>query len=174
MEFDSDDFSADNEFHDWNWKHVCRIVCRISRVICRQIRGIRYNNESRDRSKNETIYIRRDIFTTISNLLFRIRASSPRITATYSFSSNLRTHFITNTGNCWVGIVYCRKKGDHQYWIPVCADTRWNTSREGHRFSFPSIVCSKTFSLKKQIGSRYICSSTPDIFSIANFSLNII
>lgn len=26
------------------------------------------------------------------------------------------------------------RKGDHQYWIPLCEDTRWN--KEGHRFPF--------------------------------------
>lgn len=34
----------------------------------------------------------------------------------------------------------------------------------------PYAVDHRALSLKKQIGSRYICSSTPDIFSIANFS----
>ena len=96
--------------------------------------------------KNEPAYIREIFSRRISNLSFRIRASSPEITTTYSFLSNLRAHFITNTGNCWVGIVYGRKAIINIGCLYVQTRGRIQRKRErerkGHRFSFPS-VCSR-------------------------------
>ena len=134
-----------------------------------------------DEKKNETAYIREIFSRGYEYPIYRfVFARVHReITTTYSFLSNLRAHFITNTGNCWVGIVYGRKAIINIGSL-VCADTRWNTQRERERerererdtvsLFHPYAIDHGALSLKKQIGSRYICSSTPDIFSIANFS----
>ena len=63
---------------------------------------------------------------------------------------------------------------------PLYVQTRGGIHREKERerererdtvsLFHPYAIDHGALSLKKQIGSRYICSSTPDIFSIANFS----
>lgn len=161
-------------FANWNWfstfddflyfefgigNAFVRIIRRINR--CRLFIGRSKRNKTimirkwirkpldRWKKKNETAYIREIFSRGYEYPIYRfVFARVHReITTTYSFLSNLRAHFITNTGNCWVGIVYGRKAIINIGSL-VCADTRWNThrkrerERKGHRFSFPS-VCNR-------------------------------